>query len=112
MSDLIRLKSRRDAPKRIFFDARELRQLVSLYSSRVISGEWRDYAIDHNEHMAVFSIFRHTHETPLFSIGKSQRKGQPKPVFVLFQGPRKLASSASLSDVLPKFEKLPRLVSG
>ena len=32
------------------------------------SGEWRDYAIDFRPGMAIFSIFRHTSEQPLFAI--------------------------------------------
>ena len=41
-----------------------------LYSMRVASGEWRDYAIDFRPGMAIFSIFRHTAEQPLFAIAK------------------------------------------
>ncbi|WP_028465603.1 DUF2794 domain-containing protein [Nisaea denitrificans] len=112
MADLIRLKKSRSPQRGPFFTKKELGQLLALYSSRVISGEWRDYAIDHSDDGAAFSIFRHSHELPLFSISKNQRKGQRQPTFELVSGYKKIASSPSLVDVISKFEKLPRLVTG
>ncbi len=43
---------------------------MGLYSRRVSQGEWRDYAIDHEKELAVFSIFRHSAEHPLYTITK------------------------------------------
>ena len=45
---------------RVFFDRQELRQLLDVYSRRVASGEWHDYAMDQRGNCAVFSIFRHS----------------------------------------------------
>jgi hypothetical protein len=36
----------------------------------VAAGEWRDYALDFLDDVAVFSIFRHASEMPLFRIEK------------------------------------------
>ena len=36
----------------------------------VAAGEWRDYALDFLEEVAVFSIFRRTSEMPLFRVEK------------------------------------------
>ncbi len=110
MENLIRLPSTRKSARHFFFTRLELRQLLSIYASRVAAGEWRDYALDRQDDMAVFSIFRHSHERPLFSVTKIQRRGQKRPTFALFSGPKRLKSSASLMDVLATFEKLPRLV--
>lgn len=112
MSNLIRLSNNRKAPKHFFFDQQEMRLLLNLYTSRVMSGEWRDYALDRRDGMAVFSIFRHSHETALYSIQKIQKKGQKTPSFQLFHGPKKLKSSQNLRDLMGVFEKLPRLVQG
>ena len=69
MTNLFRLDQK--ARRRIVsFDRRELSRLLNLYSLRVASGEWRDYAIDFRPGMAIFSIFRHTAEQPLFAIAK------------------------------------------
>jgi hypothetical protein len=110
MENLIRLPSTRKSARHFFFTRHELSQLLSLYASRVAAGEWRDYALDRQDDMAVFSIFRHTHERPLYSVSKTQRRGQKRPTYALFSGPKRLKSSSSLLDVLATFEKLPRLV--
>ncbi|NQW08574.1 MAG: DUF2794 domain-containing protein [Alphaproteobacteria bacterium] len=112
MDNLIRLSSQRPLSKHFFFTRQELSQLLSLYSSRVIAGEWRDYALDRHDDMAVFSIFRHSHERALYAIAKIQRRGQKKPTYALFNGARRLKTSSSLHEVVSTFEKLPRLVTG
>ena len=63
----------------VFFERRELNQLLSLYGRMVAAGLWRDYAIDGLKESAVFSIFRHTGETPLYRIEK-------RPALVRRQG--------------------------
>ena len=67
--------------KPLFFNRSELGQILATYSGRVACGEWRDYAIDHMPGAAAFSIFRHTHETPLFVIEKQQVKVRTKLKF-------------------------------
>lgn len=54
----------------VFFDRRELNQLLSLYGRMVAAGHWRDYAIDGLKDAAVFSVFRRSSETPLYRIEK------------------------------------------
>src|SRR5271165_2841746 len=44
----------------VYFTRFELNQLLGLYSRHVARGVWRDYAIDHRDGMAQFSVFRHT----------------------------------------------------
>jgi len=70
MTNLYRLADQKARRRIVSFDRRELSRLLSLYSLRVASGEWRDYAIDFRPGMAIFSIFRHTAEQPLFAIAK------------------------------------------
>src|SRR5690606_4641181 len=57
----------------IAFDRRELDQILRVYGFMVAAGEWRDYAIDHLEDRAVFSVYRRTSEFPLFRIVKEPR---------------------------------------
>ena len=54
----------------VFFDRRELNQILRLYGRMVAAGEWRDYAIDGLKDAAVFSVFRRATETPLYRIEK------------------------------------------
>lgn len=58
------------APRRVTFSRRELDAILRVYSRKVAEGEWRDYAIDHLEDRAVFSIFRRSSEMPLYSVEK------------------------------------------
>lgn len=98
--------------KPLFFNRNELGQILATYSSRVACGEWRDYAIDHMPGAAAFSIFRHTHETPLFVIEKQQRHPKESARFILRDRQKTLLKASSLTDIIGYFNRLPRLVSG
>ncbi|EDP61802.1 hypothetical protein BAL199_23457 [alpha proteobacterium BAL199] len=112
MDNLIRLQRDRKSVGHFFFTRGELGQLLSLYSSRVAAGEWRDYALDQLDDMVLFSIFRHTHERPLYSVAKTLPRGQRRPSYTLFNGPKRLKTTQNLRDLLLTFDKLPRLVTG
>ena len=65
--------------RQLYFSRTELSLILAAYSARVAAGEWRDYALDHMNGVALFSIFRHTHENPLFVIERNsatQRKSR------------------------------------
>ncbi len=114
MTNLVRLADRqakkRAGRKIVTFDRRELGQLLALYSARVATGEWRDYAIDFRPGMAIFSIFRHAAESPLYAIVKIP--GGSGGVYQVYNGPRKLAHGDALEDVLGVFDRKLRLLSG
>ena len=54
----------------VFFNRRELDDILDLYCRMVAAGEWRDYAIDGLKEAAIFSVFRHASEIPLYRIEK------------------------------------------
>jgi Protein of unknown function (DUF2794) len=110
MTNLYRFADQRARRRIVSFDRRELSRLLSLYSRRVASGEWRDYAIDFRPGMAIFSIFRHTAEQPLFAIAKVP--GAAQGGYVVYNGPRKLAHGESLEDVLRVFDRKLRVLLG
>src|SRR5215469_2992685 len=85
--------------RRVFFSRGELNQLLSLYSRQVMRGEWRDYAIDQRDGAALFSVFRHTQESALYTIVKTAAGSGRQGDFVLLCGRHRLASGA-LSEVL------------
>jgi hypothetical protein len=99
------------AKERISFDRQELREIFNLYGRKVVSGEWRDYAVDFLRDRAVFSIFRRSSEMPLYRIVKdpslARRQGAYAVItatgLVLKRGPE-------LRNVLRVLEK-PRLVN-
>ena len=107
-----RITNPRKLRKPLFFNRFELGQILATYSSRVACGEWRDYAIDHLPGAAAFSIFRHTHETPLYVIEKQQRHPKESAQFILRDRQKTLMKASSISDIISYFNRLPRLVSG
>jgi hypothetical protein len=110
MTDLYRLPDQRARRRVVSFNRQELSRLLNLYSLRVASGEWRDYAIDFRPGMAIFSIFRHTAEQPLFAIAKVPGSGGSGGGYMVYNGPRKLAHGDSLEDVLSVFDRKLRLL--
>ena len=111
MGELCRFAPFSKAKGNIFFSRQELNQLLSLYSRRVSSGEWRDYAIDQNGGRAVFSIFRHSHDSPLFAIAKQTAKSGRSREYVVFRGHCKVKQSASLSEALSIFQGNLKVIS-
>lgn len=108
MTSIVRLADYRHRKGRVFFSRSELSQLLSLYSTRVARGEWRDYAIDHSTGVAIFSIFRHANERPIYAIAKSLSGGETD--YTIFDQHRRVGRSRSLRDVLDAFDRRPRLI--
>ena len=105
MATLHRLGDYRRKAKAVFFSRTELNQLLSLYSRQVMRGEWRDYAIDQREGAAVFSVFRHTQERPLYSIVKFAPGTGRHGDFAVSSGPQRLASGGTIAEVLRALQK-------
>ena len=110
MSQVVRLAERRALVRHLFFSRPELNQLLSLYSRRVASGEWRDYAIDHRPGMALFSVFRHSQDRPLYAIVKSL-DGERGPQYRILAGGRRIKESKDLGEALAAIERQLRVVS-
>lgn len=110
MVQLLQLPERDPRPRSLFFTRGELSEMLSVYSRRVISGEWRDYAIDHRDGLAMFSIFRHTLDRPLFAIVKAPAPVGRPAEYILMQGAERLARSGTLAEILATLEGRPRLV--
>ena len=94
----------------VLFNRHELFKLLGVYSRRVMSGEWRDYAIDHSPQGATFSIFRHTAERPIYAITKQRAHGKNRGLYLLHEGPKKLRQAQNLEDVLDALERQLRVV--
>ncbi len=94
-----------------FFNRSELNLLLSLYSRRVMSGEWRDYAIDQRAGMAVFSVYRHSQDRPLFTIAKRTHGAGRDQEYLVCRGGEKVARAESLADALTIFRRGLRVIS-
>ncbi|MGQ4273645.1 DUF2794 domain-containing protein [Terrihabitans sp. B22-R8] len=58
-------------PTAVAFNRLELREILNVYGRLVAAGDTRDYAIDMLKERAVFSLFRHMGEMPLYRIEKN-----------------------------------------
>lgn len=101
----------RTRQRTLYFTRSELNQLLGLYSRHVMRGVWRDYAIDHADGMALFSVFRHTHEAPAYSIVKTAPAPARPAEFIVQSGRQRLRVARSLPEVLDFFRTRLSLVA-
>lgn len=91
---------------RTSFDRQELNRILAIYGRMVAAGEWRDYALDFREEVAVFSIFRRSSEMPLFRVEKCpalrNKQGQ---YAVIAAGGLVLKRGHDLAQVLRIFDR-------
>lgn len=109
-SNLVRLPNGRRVPrKRVFFSRDEFRLLLDVYSRRVATGEWKDYAVDSHGPVAVFSIFRHTFDSPLFSVTKRMNGKQCD--YQVISGRETLKRGRTIREALSVFDRPMTLVT-
>lgn len=99
-------------PDRIAFDRAELASILSVYGRMVAAGEWRDYAMAFLSDVAIFSIFRHAAETPIYRIEKRPKLRNAQGLYaVIAMDGRILKRGHDLKQVLRVFDrKLIRVV--
>jgi hypothetical protein len=90
----------------VFFDRRELNQLLDVYGRMVAAGHWRDYAIDGLKDAAVFSVFRKATDFPLYRIEKRPALARKQGAWsVLAHGGLVLKRGQELATVLKVFDR-------
>ena len=93
-------------PERVSFKRDELSVILTLYGRMVAKGLWRDYGISMLREVAVFAIFRHTAEHPIYRIEKrpalASRQGQYS---VVAMDGRILKRGSDLATVLRVLER-------
>ena len=96
----------------VMFDRRELSTILSLYGRMVAQGEWRDYAIGMGRETAVFAIFRHAAEMPLYRVEKHPKLRSKQGMYcVVASGGLIMKRGHDLAQVLRVLEpKRPQLV--
>ena len=88
------------------FDRGELNRILTVYGRMVAAGEWRDYALDFLEEVAVFSIFRRTSEMPLFRVEKRPKfRAKQGQYCVIATGGLVMKRGPDLAMVLKVFDK-------
>jgi hypothetical protein len=68
---MFKIIKNRNYKEEIFFNKKELGEILNIYGSMVAKGEWKDYAIFINKNIVGFDIYRKATEKPLFQIIKN-----------------------------------------
>jgi hypothetical protein len=90
----------------VVFDRAELNRILNLYGRMVAAGEWRDYAMDFLDEVAVFSVFRRASEMPLFRIEKRPSlRAKQGQYSVMAHGGMILKRGHELAQVLKVFDR-------
>ena len=93
-------------PDTVAFHRSELSVILGLYGRAVAAGVWRDYGISMLREVAIFSIFRHTAEHPLYRIEKRPRlAGRQGQYAVVAMDGRILRRGSDLAQVLRVLER-------
>ncbi len=86
---------------------------MAVYGRMVARGEWRDYALDMLRDKAVFSVFRHAAEFPLYRIEKTPRLARKQGAYsVVSTTGLILKRGSDLARVLAILDKSLRVVGG
>ena len=85
----------------IFFDRRELDQILRVYGRMVAAGEWRDYAMVGHREVAEFAVFRRSGDAPAYRIEK-------RPALRLKQGQWAVIGEGGM--VLRRGRELPQVL--
>lgn len=100
------LNSAQDPQPRISYQRAELAIILAVYGRFVAAGLWRDYGISALRDRAVFSVFRHTAESPLYRIEKHPKnRGRQGQYQVFGMDGRSLKRGDDLAQVLKIFDR-------
>ena len=91
--------STRSRNKFTSFHKTELNLILSVYAQKVSQGHWKDYAIDHSNYTAVFSIYRSTFENAFLRIIKNKNNGKRVTFTLIDFNNKKMKVSENLSDI-------------
>lgn len=93
------------ASSSVFFERRELDQILRVYGRMVAQAEWRDYAMVGGKEAAEFAVFRRSGDAPAYRIEKrpalQARQGQWS---VVGEGGMVLKRGRDLAQVLRVFD--------
>lgn len=90
----------------VSFNRLELNAILHIYGQMVAAGKCRDYAIDHLDDKAMFSIFQRTSDVPLYRIEKNPKLQNKQGAYsVVAASGMILKRGADLRQVLRVFDK-------
>ena len=87
--------------EKVTFSKKDLNSIISIYSEKVSNGIWKDYSINFEDYYAEFSIYKHTHASPEFSIIKNKKK-----IFYIYSRKQEIKRSKYIKDILNILKKV------
>ena len=97
---ILKLKTKNG--KLIRFDKLEINKIMEIYTTKISSGEWKDYSICFRSNYALFCIHKSSFTEPTFEIIKNRNNN---PIFSLWSNSKLIRKSESLSKILIYFQK-------
>jgi hypothetical protein len=101
-------------PNQVGFERAELTRILDLYGRMVAAGEWRDYAMNFTNDVALFAAFRRTAEVPQMRLEKRPALRARQGMWTLFgEHGQVLKRGHELANVLAAVERrLVKVVAG
>ncbi len=106
------LRDYRGARRTLYFTRPELNPLLGLSNRTRARRIWRHFAVDRRDGQALFSVFRHTHESPVYTIVKTTGAIPGEASFTVLSGRQRMRAAGSLAEVLDFFRSKLALVPG
>ena len=94
--------------KKVYFLKNELASILDIYSRNVSKGVWKDYALDHKNNSAIFSVFRSSFECAVLEIHKKKIFNGFE--YFIIKNKIIICSSKDLTKVLLQTDKIPKIV--
>ena len=63
---------------KLFFEKKELKNILDLYAKMVSKGSWKDYGLHISSKRVSFSVFKNAAENAVYKICKTFKPIQPK----------------------------------
>ncbi len=93
-------------PPPVFFNRKELGQILQVYGQMVAKSEWRDYAIGQTKTTCSFAVFHRTTDKPVYRIYKEPRLANKQGAYsVINHTGLTLKRGQELEQVLKVFDK-------
>lgn len=89
----------------LFFNRKELGEILNIYGSMVSQGEWKDYAIFINKNIVGFDIYRKATEKPLFQIIKNLKSKVGQKYLLKDQTGKIIKYSSELKNIIAVLSK-------
>ena len=89
----------------LFFNKKELGEILNIYGAMVSKGEWKDYAIFINQNIVGFDIYRKATEKPLFQIIKNLKSKVGQKYLLKDQSGKIIKYSSELKNIIAVLNK-------